>query len=69
MESLTPKQEEFLLEQAREEREPTLNEAIEHMKKHGGHLKGKGNGHVEWEEEVYTFDEKDRLVLIDNERG
>ena len=31
-------------------KQPTLNEAIEHMKKHGGHLKAKRQG-VVWEED------------------
>lgn len=32
---------------------PTLKEAVDHVKKNGGHFKGRGNGKVEWiEEEV-----------------
>ena len=30
---------------------PTLQETIEHMRLHGGHLKGRGNGQVEWVDE------------------
>lgn len=32
----------------KEIKQPTLREAVEHMKKHGGHLKGRGNGKIEW---------------------
>ena len=43
----------------------TLQEGVNHIKKHGGHFKGKGSGGIEWEsDEVYALDRLDRPVLI-----
>lgn len=33
-------------------KEPTLKEIVEHIKKHGGYLKGKGNGGVKIQVEI-----------------
>ena len=47
------------------EREITLQEGVNHIKKHGGHFKGKGSGGIQWEsDELYAFDKEDRFVLI-----